>query len=132
MAVKKKNNKPAARTKATGAKSKARNSESKALKTTAGKEALKKPAAISGKSKNAARDKGSKTKKPKESVIHGPDLHLIPVTGELHPARRDEAAVLEKAFKHNEEIALHREQQRSKNILAQGGGRRIFKNPRQS
>ncbi len=68
-------------------------------------------------------------------ITHGDDLHLIPVTGEIHPARTGEAPKFEKAFKHNEETALHMEQQRAKQIMATtrgGRGKRIFRNPRHS
>jgi hypothetical protein len=131
MATNKSTKKPAAPTKATSTKTKTGKGSSKATKTTAGKKKLK-TAASGNKRKTVRQVKKVREKEPVASLIHGPDMHLIPVTGEIHPVRRDEAGAMEKVFKHNEEIALHREQQRVKQILSKGGGRRIFKNPRQS
>lgn len=65
------------------------------------------------------------------AVIHGLDLHLIPVTGEIHPARIEETHQYEKNYKHNEETAIHFEQKKAKQIMAMtrgGGGKRFFKN----
>ena len=88
----------------------------------------------SGKSK--VKVKSLPVKSPVTPIVtHGDDLHLIPVKGEIHPARTGEAPQFEKAFKHNEETALHMEQQRAKQIMATtraGGGKRIFKSRRHS
>ena len=104
--------------------------------------AVKKAAA----KKAAVKPKGKKVvvkayKKPSIPVVknlplstylpHGVDLHLIPVTGEIHIARLDDKKQIEKNYEHTEETALHMEQQKAKQIMAMtrnGAGKRIYKN----
>lgn len=112
------------------------------VKKKAAKQAAKKATAIPVKNKTKVKAKAkTSTKttakkereiKPKTPVItHGEDLHLIPVQGEIHPARRDEAQLLEKQFRHNQQIAWQREKQHARQIAARTNTR-VFKNPRQS
>jgi len=104
---------------------------SKVVGKIVGKKAAKNPTKQATKKSNK-RAKPQSRKKPLTPVLsHGPDLHLIPVTGEIHPARKEEATLIEQGYKHNEEVALHREQQRAKQILA-ATNKRVFKTPRQS
>ncbi len=131
MATKKKSKKAVApKTKKTAIKSKKTAGKKTAVKAVAGKK--NKASKVTGKAASTPKRKRPVVAKVTTPIAHGPDLHLIPVTGEIHPARREEAGLFEKSFKHNEETALHQEQQRVKSILAKGGGKRIFKNPRQS
>lgn len=101
----------------------------KALKKTAKKSGVKK---VTAPSKKAALKKKRTLYKPQSTPIltHGEDMYLIPVVGEIHPARKEEAPLLEKAYKHNTEVAFHQEQQRMKQIISKTRG--VFKNPRQS
>jgi hypothetical protein len=62
---------------------------------------------------------------------HGADMHLIPGHDVSGPVQIKDKNKVEKAFKHNEEIALHQEQQRAKNNLSTRQ-KRIFQHPRQS
>lgn len=126
-------------------KAKAKSTASK--KGVASKKTAKSPTAAKAKpaarkiapKKNKAKAKPQQQKKIEEQqqtpstpvLSHGPDLHLIPVKGEIHPARTEEAPQFEKAYQHNENVALHQEQQRVKQIVS-GSGKRFFKNPRQS
>ncbi|HLP19586.1 MAG TPA: hypothetical protein VK174_04765, partial [Chitinophagales bacterium] len=71
--------------------------------------------------------------KPKTPVItHGEDMHLIPVQGEIHPARRDDAPLLEKQFRHNQQIAWQREQQLMRQMQSQTAAKKVFRTPRHS
>lgn len=84
---------------------------------------------VTAKKKTVVSKKQKKTNLP--LLTAGADLHLIPVTGEIHPARMDDKYQIEENYKHSEETALHLEQQKAKQIVAMtrnGGGKRIFKN----
>ena len=138
MATKKKIEKPAT-VKAKGpAKKKSKGSSGK--KIVAVKKSAKAVAGKKTKSKAKASPKHSaKSKREKKPITpilsHGSDLHLIPVTGEIHPARTGEANQFEREFKHNEETALHSEQQRAKQVMANNrgsNGKRIYKTKRQT
>ena len=118
------------------AASKAKSAVKKITKKVAAKKSAKRKAGKKAK-KSIAKPKTKRTvvKSPVTPITtHGEDLYLIPITGEIHPARIGEAKQFEKMFKHNEETTLHMEQQRAKQIMAtnRGGGKRIFKNPRHS
>jgi len=62
-------------------------------------------------------------------ITHGEDLHLIPVAGEIHPVRIDDANKVERIFHHDEEVAFHRENQRVKESMStRKSSKPIFRN----
>jgi hypothetical protein len=102
------------------------------------KSKMAKPRKTAGKAKTKATTKQApnyiEPKLPKGQILtHGPDQHLIPVTGELHPAGKQDGTQHEKIFHTREEVALHQENQRAKAALASRKSvKRVFRNFRQS
>lgn len=90
------------------------------------------PKKVITKSKAGSNNKKAVKKPMMTEPLHtGPDLHLIPVKGEIHPVRINEKGLIENAFHHNEEVALHQEQQRVKTVMANRNKKVLFR-PRQS
>ena len=107
------------------------------------KPVARKVVAVKAKAKPAARKRAPVVKsKAKQMVIQpkgdklltqGADLYLIPVAGEIHPARENESHKNEKIFHHNEEVAFHMESQRTKQAMSSRKNiKRVFRNYRQS
>ena len=65
----------------------------------------------------------------KHVVIHGPDMHFIPGQGQNDQVRWKDKAQTEKAYEHDEQTALHQEQERVKQNLATRQ-KRVFNTPR--
>jgi hypothetical protein len=88
------------------------------------KRPLKKPKAASNKKQQASAD----------VIPPGKDEYLIPVQGEIHPARIEERTQIEKVVQHNQNVALHQEEQKAKAALANSRAamKRTFPRPRQS
>ena len=63
--------------------------------------------------------------------LPGRDMHLIPGQGQDQVKWKDSRHEAEQAYRHQEEIALHHEQQRVKENLA-AQQKRVFNTPRQS
>jgi|GEM_PF-5593206 len=113
---------------------KAKESAEKKTKSVA-KQQVRKTTA--GKPKRAA---GKKTKKPfkaktkspvmtplvDEKIIHGEDLHLIPVEGEIHPIDTGESHRIENLFQNREEVTLQQENRKVKDAL--GSRKNLKKN----
>jgi hypothetical protein len=135
MAIKKKSKAPAGKKAKSPAKKTAKKSIAKSKRTPV-KQAKKPVQAKAAKpAKRATKSKARPVvKKPVADILpHGEDQHLIPVTGEIYPARIEEKQKFENNFKHNEEVALHQEQNKVKNVMAQQKVvKRNFPKPRQS
>jgi uncharacterized protein YdaT len=59
-------------------------------------------------------------------ITHGDDLHFIPVQGETHPVRNEEARKVENIFHNREEVAFHQENQRVKQSLSTRKGAKVI------
>lgn len=104
------------------AKSSAKKTVSKA-KNEVEKAGAKAKAAVK-KAGKAIKQKAKAVARDTEKLSHGKDMYLIPVKGEIHPARINERKQFEKNFKHNAEVAMHQEQQKVKAILSRSNNMR--------
>jgi len=112
------------------AKKKVKATAKKAVKATA----QKKVKAAKKNVKAIVKSKSPKTTKkhPVEVILpRGEDMHLIPSHPKVIPDANMINKDVQQLYNHQEEIALHREQQRAKQVLSLRGKRGFF-NPRQS
>ncbi len=106
----------------------------KIAKTTVKAVTKKKVKAVKKSTKTVAKSKSKKENKKRHMEVvlpRGEDMHLIP----SHPKVIPDANLInkdaQKMYNHQEEIAIHREQQKAKQVLSLRGKRGFF-NPRQS
>ncbi len=92
------------------------------------KRKVKKPAELQTKSRAKHRVKTPVTQLPVAETLHGEDLHLIPVEGEIQIINAEKVAQRENIFHHNQEVAFHQENQKMKAAMSsRKNAKRIYR-----